>query len=69
MKLQNITIGNKKGELHKIAGKYQYRSFSGKTIREYSTIEDLIKGETNGKQTRKAKKAKAIMVEKTTEKE
>jgi hypothetical protein len=67
MKLQDVTIGNKKGELHKVAGKYQYRSFSGKTVREYDSIAQLLKGEVNGKQASKAKKAKAKVVEATAE--
>ena len=67
MKLQNIAIGNKKGELHKVGNKYQYRSFSGKTIREYPSIQELLTGEVNGKQTYKTKKAKAKVVEATAE--
>lgn len=66
MKLQDITINNKEGEIHKVNGAIQYRSKSGKTIREYSSISELVKGEIHGKQAKKARKSKTKVVEATT---
>ena len=48
MKLQDY----KQGEIHKRGGKVYYQSKSGKTVREYNSIKELLKGE-NGKQTNK----------------
>lgn len=52
MFLQAYNSNNKHGEIHRIRGKrtvYQYRSKSGKTVREYGSIKELIEAE-NGKQ-------------------
>lgn len=48
MKLQDY----KNGAIYKINGKLVYRTESGKTEREYDTIQQLIEGE-NGKQSKK----------------
>ena len=50
-KIQDFTTEHKNGEIHKTGRGFEYRSKSGKTVRYYETIKELIEGERGTKNT------------------
>jgi hypothetical protein len=51
--LQDYKTDKKHGKIYKVNNKYEYRSLSGKTVRVYDSIKQLVEGE-NGQQNNQA---------------
>jgi hypothetical protein len=67
MKIQDYKIGNKHGEIHKRGGVYYYQTKSGKTVREYSSVRELIRSESGQQNNQTQPEEQAEVVEETTE--